>query len=458
MIRLALAAFALLCGAAAAARKPVGLDAALRQLEREHKFSGAVVIRGAEGVRFARGYGMADPFNGRRFTSDTPVDSGSLAKPVTAAAVLTLARDGKVDLDSPVRRYLPEYPHPQTLVRHLLAHSAGLAFEDSAEALAGKSNQALLVDASGRPPLFAPGSGFEYCNLCYSTLALLIERVSGSHYLTFVRERAALPPGVTLRPARLAEWKGRAIGFRRTPAGTLERADSYEDERFYGTANLSISAAQLARWGAQWWAPRLASVRPMATTPATIAGKTSGATWGNWYCAPTRRQCHYLGHHEGFHHILYWDADRRISVAMVSNNTLAPGLQQRLQRALVAFAQGRPTDGRRELSEVLADEPVSTGAYKFLTGERVVVASAGRRVSIERRGIVYPAYLIGTGIRYVPGLDVYIAGAAGGRLHWLSLYEDFTAVPSKRTAVAKITKTDGRSAAAALASRGLIPA
>ena len=414
---------------AAAAREPVGLHQALNQLARQGQFSGAVVVRGPEGVRFARGYGAADPFTGRAFTPDTPVDSGSIAKPVTAAAVLLLAREGKVDLDAPVRRYLPEFPHAGTIVRHLLAHSAGLAFENSAEALAGKTNAALLVEAGGRAPLFQPGTAFTYCNLCYSTLALLIERVSGAHYLDFVQRRALLPAGVRLRAPRLADWKGRAIGHRRTTDGKLERFDSWEGEAFYGTANFSLSAAQLAQWGAEWWMSPLAAIRAEATAPAIIAGKSSGLSWGNWYCAPERHRCHYLGHHEGFHHMLYWDVTRRVSVAMVTNNAVAPAFHQRLQRALVAFAENRQAAARREIQHRLPEREAPIGEFRLRTGERLAVKMAGSRVSVERRGLSYPAYPTGSAVRYVPGLDGYLAGDEVGRLHWISLYDAFVGQP-----------------------------
>ena len=122
--------------------------------------------------------------------------------------------------------------------------------------------------------------------------------------------------------------------------------------------------------------------------------------------------------------MLYWDANDRIAVAMVSNNTLAPTLQQRLQRALIAFASGDPEAGLRELQLELQDEPVRSGHYVLPTREVVVISSDENRVWVERHGIRYRAYPIGTGIRYVPGLDVYVAGAGEGRVHWLSLYED----------------------------------
>ncbi len=426
--RVSLAAVLLLPAGAAEAQEPPGLHAALDRLAREGRFSGAVVVRGARGERFARGYGHADPFARRPFTPATLVDSASLAKPVTAAAVLLLAREGRLDLDAPVIRYLPEYPHRATTVRHLLIHSAGLDGDQSETALAGRTNAQLLAGIARRrePPAFAPGSRFSYCNFCYVALALLVERVAGTFYLDIVRDRLEVPRDAALRPARLADWSGRAIGYRRLPDGTLERADSYEDEIFYGAANLSISAAGLARWGAEWWQPRLAPLRPLVTAPALIAGHVPGLSQGNWYCAPDRRRCHYLGHHEGFHHMLYWDADRRISVAMVSNNSLAPALQQRLQRAIVAFVEGRGRDGRHELESPLPDVDAAPGDYRLGTGERVTVRAEGERRWLVRRGLAYPAFPIGAGIRYVPGLDAYLAAGPSGRVRLLGLYEDLT--------------------------------
>lgn len=415
---------------AAVAREPVGLHDSLEQLTSDGKFSGAVVVRGADGIRFARGYGFADPFEGRLFTPDTPTDSGSLAKPITSTAILILEREGKVELDAPVKRYLPEYPHSSTTVRHLLSHSAGLALDESPEGLANKTNAALLGEAGAQD--FTPGSAFAYCNLCSITLALLIERVTGRHYLEHVKESVGVPAEVRLRPQRLVDWEGRAIGYRRTPDGGLEHFDSWDGELLYGAANFSISAAELAQWGAEWWKSRLLPIRETATAPARIDGKKSGLTLGNWYCDRRGRRCHYLGHHEGFHHMLYWDADRQISLAMVSNNALDPALQQRLQRALIAFAAGAPETGRFELEKALPEMDVPVGRFELPSGEIIEIVESGEQRSVRRRGVSYAAYPVSRGIRYVPGLDVYVAGAPGSRLRWLSLYEDLQGIGESR--------------------------
>ena len=422
---LLLLAVATLSSPAWGTSEPVGLHQALDKLTREGKFSGAVVVHGADGVHFSRGYGWADPFENRAFTPHTPADSASLAKPITAAAVLLLVHEGKLELDAPVQRYLPEYPHSAATIRHLLSHSAGLDLNESPAGLANKSNLELLSGAATL--LHRPGSAFTYCNLCSITLALLIERVAGMHYLEFVRARLAVPPGVNLRPQRLADWSGRATGYRRKADGEFERFDSWEGELLYGAANFSISAAQLAQWGNEWSQSRL-QILDAATSPAWIDRNRSGLTLGNWYCGPTGRQCHYIGHHEGFHHMLYWDADRRISIALLSNNALAPALQQRLQRALVAFYESEPDRANRELATLLADVEAPPGQFQLASGEIVEVVADGEQRSVRRGGVNYPAYPVGSGIRYVPGLDLYLVGTPEGGLHWLTLYEDLHGV------------------------------
>lgn len=403
---------------------PAGLHDALARLERAGQFSGAVVIRDANGVRFARAYGLADPFAGRPFSVDTPVDSGSLAKPVTAAAVLALADDGRIALDAPAKRYVEEFPFDQITVRQLLSHSAGLSVEDSPDALAGKSNLQLVQSARGRPLLFPPGTAFTYCNLCTVALAELVERVSKRHYLDFARARLGLPAGVGLRPASLAEWHGRAIGYRRKPDGKIERFDSWEGERFYGAANLSISASQLADWGSRWWRPPLSSLDPSATTDARIGGRTSGLTLGNWYCSADKRKCHYLGHHEGFHHMLYRDVGSKLSVAMVSNNRLSPGLIPRLQRALVAFAEGQRRAGRQELDRPLTGTSPERGNYRLTSGETVAIAGSKERLALNWRGFAYPAYAVDPAIHYIPGLDAYLAGDGPKAIRLITMQHD----------------------------------
>ena len=75
-----------------------------------------------------KGFGMADLERGVPNKADTIFEAGSVSKQFTAAAVLLLARDGKLSLDDPIRKYMPELPDYGTpvTIRHMLTHTSGL--------------------------------------------------------------------------------------------------------------------------------------------------------------------------------------------------------------------------------------------------------------------------------------------------------------------------------------------
>ena len=94
-----------------------------------HDTPGCAAAVGVQGkTALARAYGMADLEHDVANTPDTIFEAGSVSKQFTAAAVLLLARDGKLSLDDPVRKYIPELPDygaPLT-IRHMLTHTSGL--------------------------------------------------------------------------------------------------------------------------------------------------------------------------------------------------------------------------------------------------------------------------------------------------------------------------------------------
>ena len=101
----------------------------------------------------AKGYGMADLEHDVKNTPDTIFEAGSVSKQFTAAAVLLLARDGKLSLDDPVRKYIPELPDygaPLT-IRHMLNHTSGLRDWGSVAGIAGWPRTTRVLHARARP-------------------------------------------------------------------------------------------------------------------------------------------------------------------------------------------------------------------------------------------------------------------------------------------------------------------
>ncbi|MCA9764516.1 MAG: beta-lactamase family protein, partial [Gemmatimonadetes bacterium] len=182
-----------------------------------HDFAGAVVVMRGDAVVYEGAWGLANREEGVAFTPDTPIDGGSLAKTFTAAGIWQLHAEGRLSVDAPVATYVPEFPHRQTTVRHLLSHSAGLPDLDDPTGLTNLD----IVVALDSMPRFEPGSRFSYCNECYDALALVTERVIGQHWSEWLAERFFAPNGLDaafLRPARLADWSGtRTRSYRATP-------------------------------------------------------------------------------------------------------------------------------------------------------------------------------------------------------------------------------------------------
>lgn len=156
---------------------------------------------------FEKAFGMAELEHGNANTPQTIFESGSVAKQFTAAALILLQQDGKLNIDDPVRKYipeLPEYEKPIT-IRHILTHTAGLRDWGSVMALTGVGrgdrviNQAVALDVIYRQKHldFVPGAEYSYSNSGYQLAAEIVERVSKQKFGDFVGERIFKPLGMT---------------------------------------------------------------------------------------------------------------------------------------------------------------------------------------------------------------------------------------------------------------------
>lgn len=170
--------------------------------------------------------GVARP--GVPMTPDTPVLLASVSKSLTAIAVMRLVDTGELALDEPVVSYLPWFTTSEPAlsdtitVAHLLHHSSGLAdgvttdgdLLDDQDPGALERGVRMLADVDLQ---FAPGSGFDYSNLNYNVLGLLVQTVSGQQFADYMRDHVFAPIGMdhaTADPADAADL-GAAEGYYR---------------------------------------------------------------------------------------------------------------------------------------------------------------------------------------------------------------------------------------------------
>lgn len=206
----------------------------------------------------AKAYGMADLEHDVPNTPETIFEAGSVSKQFTAAAVLLLVRDGKLSLDDPARKYLPELPDygsPLT-IRHMLNHTSGLRDWGSVAGIAGWPRTSrvythahvLDIVARQRSLNFTPGTKWSYSNTGYNLAAIIVSRVSGMTFADFTRQRIFEPLGMT-RTSWRDDYgrvvKNRAMSY--TADGNGYRT-VMPFENVHGNGGLLTTVGDLLKW------------------------------------------------------------------------------------------------------------------------------------------------------------------------------------------------------------------
>lgn len=219
----------------------------------------------------------------RDVPSKSPVDTSSvfriasMTKSFTALAILQLRDAGKLALDDPAEKYVPEmrtlkYPTsdaPKITVRHLLSHSAGFP-EDNPwgdQQLARTDAELSAMIRSGIPFSNAPGIAYEYSNFGFAILGRIVVNVSGMPYARYIREKVLLPLGMTstTMETRAVPATRVAHGYRLQDGQWLEEAP-LPDGSFGAMGGMLTSSADLARWVGLMlsaWPPRDGAESPV---------------------------------------------------------------------------------------------------------------------------------------------------------------------------------------------------
>ena len=214
-----------------------------------------------------KAYGMADLEHDVRNTAGTIFEAGSVSKQFTAAAILLLARDGKLTLDDPVRKHVPELPDygvPLT-IRHMLMHMSGLRDWGAVAAIGGWPRtsrvytHAHVLDIISRQKAlnFTPGAQYSYSNSGYNLSAIIVSRLSGQSFADFTRDRIFTPLGMTSTSWRddfTRIVKGRAIAYEERRG---EFAQDMPFENVHGNGGLLTTVGDLLRWNEHFVTPRI---------------------------------------------------------------------------------------------------------------------------------------------------------------------------------------------------------
>src|SRR6185503_17331233 len=219
----------------------------------------AVSVNGE--VVFEKAFGLAELEHNVPNTPQTIFESGSVAKQFTAASLVLLQQDGKLSLDDPVRKYIPELPDygsPLT-IRHLLNHTSGIRDWGSVMSLTGagrgdrviSQDLALDVITHQRGLDFKPGAEYSYSNSGYNLSAIIVERVSKQKFSVFLDERLFKPLGMkntSLRDDYQRIVPGRAQAYSRQGTGPWRLNMPFMN--VYGNGGLLTTVGDWMKWNA----------------------------------------------------------------------------------------------------------------------------------------------------------------------------------------------------------------
>lgn len=367
-------------------------DAIIAKAVKEGGPGVSVVIteNGKVAYRAQRGY--ADVASKTAITADTSFRYASITKQFTAAAIMKLVDQGKVSLDDPLTKYLPDYPQPggSATVRQLLNHTSGIMPYTAIPEWAAKANTgastttAGLIEVFSKAPVqFKPGEKYAYNNSGYVLLGAILEKVTGKSWDEAVIALATGPQGLKSIKSGIheADVSPMAKGHTTDDDEKVVHSRDIHMSNPHAAGALIGTADDLARWGNalhQGKVVSAASYLAMTTPSQTSAGEK--LPYGFGLALNDVRGRASIGHNgniHGFSSGSIYVAEPKIFVAVLSNSDAANEADALAVR-LAAAALGDPfPEFSAQPVDMKAVAPL-LGRYTLPDGERVFYERGGK--------------------------------------------------------------------------------
>ena len=300
----------------------------------------AVAERGR--IIYSAAFGVTDRESGAPATPRSVLQTGSLTKQFTAAAIVRLAERGALALDDRIEKFVPDFNTRGATItfRHLLTHTSGITSLPASEYVPQTRAQFMaLVD---QPLAFAPGSNWSYSNAGYKLLGYAIESIAGVPYAQFIHEEFGVPLGLAdtgvCGTYNLPVPEGYGIvqgNWTRVPPSVMSVP--------FSAGAICSTASDLVRWSDLM--VRGAVVRPesyAAMTAQTLLTNNSVAPYGFGFFLQKqlgRPQVWHTGAINGFLSSLTYFPDDDLAIAVIINaNPTPPGVAAHLIGMAVARA------------------------------------------------------------------------------------------------------------------------
>lgn len=294
----------------------------------------AAVFRGEE-LAWSDAVGLADVEQGVEASSDTQYAVASITKTFTAVSILQLRDAGKLDLEDPLSKHLPEAAHGTPTLRRMLAHASGLQREPPGEiweTLTFPDEEDLLRGLGEAEQVLPPMAAWHYSNLAYALLGIVVARISDTPFRDHVQERLLEPLG--LGRTTWGPGEGSALPYFVEPYSDSVRREPVLDLGGKGgESGLYSTVGDLARWGAFLCEPDEAVLEPSSAAEMHDLNVIADASWTHGWGLGIelwRRGERVFGGHTGgfpgFLSILAYSRRDRIGAVVLTNAGNWPNL------------------------------------------------------------------------------------------------------------------------------------
>ncbi|MFZ0136493.1 MAG: serine hydrolase domain-containing protein [Candidatus Sulfotelmatobacter sp.] len=300
------------------------------EMQRQHIPGVALLVSRGGKIVQAEGFGLANVELQVPVKPETVFQSGSVGKQFTATAVMMLVEEGKVGLNDPLTKYFPGAPASwkEVTVRELLSHTAGFGdYPDTFNFRKDWTEPELLKLVESIPLAYPPGTKWEYSNLGYLTLGILIHRVTGEFYGDFLQQRIFQPLGMqTTRIISEADIiPNRAAGYRLVKGELKNQEWVAPMVNTTADGSLYFSILDLAKWDAALYTEKLlrrSSLNQMWTPAKLKNGEPNKAGYGFGWEIADRHGHHVVSHTgswQGFKSAIARYVNDQLTVVVLAN-------------------------------------------------------------------------------------------------------------------------------------------
>ena len=355
-------------------------------------FMGTVLVARGGDVLFSKGYGMANLEWDIPNSPSTKFRLGSVTKQFTAASILLLEERGKLKVEDPVKKYMPDAPAAwdKITIFHVLTHTSGIpsftGFPDYKQTEPFETTPEKLVARFRDKPLdFQPGEKWSYSNSGYVLLGYLIEKISGQSYATFVQENIFTPLGMkdSGYDSNSKIIPHRAAGYTPGEGGPVNAGFIHMSIPF-SAGSLYSTTEDLLRWERGLFGGKVLSAASLQkmTTPF----KEDYAFGLGVHTTGGHKVIDHGGGIEGFNtHLAYYPEDQLTVVVLGNLNGPASDIAGKLG----ALAHGQPVQLITERKEItLPAEKLAryVGTYELAPKINLMITLDGNQLMTQLSG------------------------------------------------------------------------